>query len=994
MAASDKKLEIERQQRKRAPAAMQSFLSDAPRSVTTRPSVVCAAQLLSSASPNPNNGGSANMTSHPQSASATVLSSRGDVNSGRTHPPPDEAPNASVACLPDAGGGPSEMPRGPTKEQLAAVAADVQHQLGQPSYVALTARQLAAAQRWQQSHSYDCIVKDLHERLGVVKPTPHGTTKEKDARAKPLEVVADVADKVVALRRAEMAEMVARLRRMVSEANITGVPIIPAASLGVSGNPCPSCQYCIELTSEETIKKYLIAALQVLLSERVVAPMAGRCGPISMMSSALSENATTLDSFRAHTSHAHKRPAEAGAPSRYSVPQCFRVELVPFALHKVSIHVSVHRNLAEHFFKAHARQQEHLRSFLIDPPFPREYAEWTDAHRQRLLHRVLGDLLHGGATPVVPADLKTIARFPAHDSAIRDALWSSVWSAHSLTGWLTISEDAVASYLGEEVMFYYAWMNHYARWLLGAGLLGVLVSMLTSLRLAPDTTAAAVLVPAAPSSLTLRHTVQRCLDVALLPLFSTIMIIGSVLCIKMWERRCSALCMKYHLFHQEGQDELHHDFGSTPETDPVTGEPQVCYPAWYRVTSAHTLTWDIVALFMGGTLWLMVCSLNLDGMVTDPASRLAIPFLRRLAVDGGPLDKTAHPIAAMLPPLGYAVCNGALSFIFTDLAKYLTHMENNRHRGEYMRSRALKQAAFEFVNSYGKLFFIALGRCRIAELSASLRSIFYVGVLSRMMSHTIIPFAVTHRRRVVRRLFRASGGDAASTPSGTSLSAPASLQLSTHGGSSDSPLDEVDELLDLYDIYMDFIEMLIQFGYILLFAAAYPLASFVALLSNIIEVRSHLFKMCYVMRRPVPRLGVQQNATWCSIMRGCVIAAVITNTLLLALTSHQMVRWLPEYLTATGTLRKQLTSGTVELRSDGSAAAAAAAAANPNRGLRLAVVGPEMVPGKVRFVVLYCMVMEYVMCLIAVFLLWRIPSTPREVRYYKARKLCDRVPLQ
>ncbi|CAG9571001.1 hypothetical protein LMJF_13_0740 [Leishmania major strain Friedlin] len=978
MAASDKKAKIERQQRKRASAAIQTFLSDAPCSVTTRTSVVCAAQ---------------------------PFSSRVDVSDGRTLPPHEEAPlllgqrheltapNASVACLPDADRGPSEMPRGPTKNELAAVAADARQQLGQPSYVALTARQVAAAQRWQQSHNYDHIVKDLHERLGVVKPTPHGTREVNNALAKPLEVAADVIDKVMALRQAAMAEMVARLRRMLSEANITGAPIIPAASLGASGSPCPSCQYCIELTSEETIKEYLVAALQVLLSERVVAPMAGRCGPTSVMSSALSGNATTLDSFRAHPSRAHKRPAEAGAPSRYSVPQCFRVELVPFALHKVSIHVSVHRNLAEHFFQAHARQQEHLRSLLIDPPFPQAYAEWTDAHRQRLLHRVLGDLLHGGATPVVPADLETIARFPAHDSATRDALWCSVWSACSLTGWLTISEDAVASYLGEEVMFYYAWMNHYARWLLGAGLLGVLVSMLSSLRPAPDTAAAAVLVPAASSSsITLRRTVQHCLDVALLPLFSTIMIIGSVLCIKMWERRCSALCMRYHLFQHERKDELRHDFCGTPGADPVTGGPQLCYPAWYRLTAAQSLTWGIVALFMGGTLGLMVCSLNLDGMVTDPASRLAIPFLRRLAVDGGLLDKTAHPIAAILPPLAYSVCIGALSFIFTDLAKYLTRMENNRYRGEYMRSLTLKRAAFEFVNSYGKLFFIAFGRCRVAELSAHLRSMFYVAVLSRMMSHTVIPFAVTHRRRVVCRLFRASGGDASSTPSGASPSAPASLRRSAHGGSSDSPLDEADEMLDLYDIHMDFIEMLIQFGYILLFATAYPLASFVALLSNIIEVRSHLFKMCYVMRRPVPRLGVQQNATWCGIMRGCVIVAVITNTFLLAITSHQTVRWFPEYFAATGTLGKQRTSGRVELRSGGSAAAAAAA--NLNRGVSLAVAGLERVPNKGRFVVFYCVVMEYVMCLIAVFLLWRIPSTPREVRNYKTRKLYERASLQ
>ncbi|GET86924.1 hypothetical protein, unknown function [Leishmania tarentolae] len=992
-ATSDKKAEIEQQQHKRAPAAMQAFLSDVPRSITTRASDRCAPQPLFGTS----------VASHPHAASVAALSSPVNVSRGRMLPTHDETPllqrqqhvgkppSVSVDYLPDADRGLSEIPRGPTKEQLAAVAADVRQQLGQPSYVALTARQVAAEQRWQQLHSYERIVQDLHERLGIVTPTPHGTREEKNALPKPLEVVADVADKVVALQRAEIAEMVARVHRMVSEANITGVPIIPAASLDAPGNPCPSCQYCIELTSEAVIKQCLIAVLQVLVSERLVVPMAGRCGSTSVMSSALSENATTLDSFRAHKSRAEKRLEEEGAPSRYSVRQCFRVELIPYALHKVSVHVSVHSNLTEHFFQAHARQREHLPSLAIDPPFPQMYSEWTDAHRLRLLHHVLGDLLHGGATPVVPADLNTVARFPAHNRVTRDALWRSVQSERPLTGWLTLPEDVVASYLGEEVMFYYAWMNHYARWLVGAGLLGVLISILSSVRLAPDTAAAGVLVRAASSSITLRCTVQHCLDVALLPLFSTIMIIGSVLCVKMWERRYSTLCMKYHLFQEEGTGELRHDFRGTPGTDPVvTGEPQLCYPAWYRVTTAQWLSWGLVALFMGGTLGLTVCSLNLEGMVTDPASRLAMPFLQSLSVDGGLLDKTAHPIAATLPPLWYAVCIGALSFIFTGLAKYLTRMEGHRCRGEYMRSLTLKRAFFEFVNSYGKLFLITFERRSSAELSSSLRSIFYLSTLNRIMSGTIIPFAVTHRRRILRLLFRASGDGASATPSDASRSASASLLHRLHGGSIDSALSEMDEMLDRNDIDMDFIAILIQFGYILLFAAAYPPASLVALLSNIIEARSHLFKMCYVMRRPVPRLGVLQNRMWCGIMRGFVIAAIVTNTFLRALAYHQTMRWFPEYFTTNSVLGKQRASGKVELQNGSSAAAAGAE--NLNRSISLAVATLEMAPGK-EHLVFCCTVMEYVMCLIAVFLLWRMPSTPREVRYYKAHKLHERASL-
>ncbi|KAG5484340.1 hypothetical protein LSCM4_07906 [Leishmania orientalis] len=1001
--ASDKKRGTGRSQRQRAPPVMQTLPSDTPRSITPKTPDTYATQPPSRAYPSNNNDSSGDGDSkanRPHSESVAMPCSPVDMRGGRLHLPHKDAPLRL-----DAGGKPSETPRGVTEEQLAAAAVDAQQQLGQPSYVALKARQVAAEQRWKQSHNYDRTVQDLHERLGVVTSAQRGAGEEENPLSKPMEMVADVTGKAIALRRAEMAEMVARLRRMVSEADITGIPIIPAASLDASSIPCPSCQYCIELASEATIKEYLIAVLRVIASERVYVPTPAKHESESVMSGAHLKSWTAREPLRAHKDHAHKRSTAAAAP-RLSAVRCFRVEVVPFALHKVSIHVSVYKSVAEHFYTAHALQQERLFSLAVDPPFPKEWAEWTDAHRQRLLHGILGELLYGGVAPAVPATLETITLFPAHVESIRDTLWRSVWPARSLTEWLTIPEDAVASYLGEEVMFYFAWMNHYARWLLAAGLLGVVVSLLSSLRLAPDATVAAVLgkaarltngtpVPAAASSfsMTLRGTAQHCMDVALLPLFSASIIIGSVLCIKLWERRCSALCMKYHLFQQEGKDELRHDFRGTPGTNPITGVSQLCYPAWYRAAALQPLAWGVVALFMASTLALMVCSLNLDGMVTDPESRLAIPFLRRLAVDGGVLDKTVHPIAAMFPPLGYSACIAALSCIFTGLAKHLTRMENYRYRGQYVRALTLKRVAFEFVNSYAKLLFIAFGRGSVSELSSHLQAILCVAVLRRMASDTLLPFVRTHRQRVVRHLFRISGGGASSRSPHAPLSATASLPLRTHGGSRDSPLDEVDEMLDLHDIYMDFIDMLIQFGHILFFAAAYPLAPFVALLSNIVAVRSHLFKMCYVVRRPVPRLGMQQNAIWCGIMRGFVVVAVMTNTFLLAFTSHQAVRWFPDLFTATGMLSRQRTGCSSGLRSGGGSVAPGAAV-NLNISVNLAEAGLEVMPGKGRVVVLYIMVVEHVMCLIAVFLLWRIPSTPREVRQYKTRKLHERMSLR
>lgn len=929
-------------------------------------------------------------------------------------------------------------------KEVAAAAADARQQLGQPNYVAIAAHKATAEAQYDEAHQYTHLVTDLHQRLGLI-PTNESTppsqeqavSKEEDGvkaavmrkpRTSPSQVAESVTDKVLALRRAEMAEIVARLRRLLAEGNVTAtaneIQIIPAAFGGVGGAgvACPACDMCIEFTSEEAITHHLIPVLKALTSERVVMPMAGRRGSVSVTSSAASDSAITLDSFRVHSSHKPSRIAdengsqqqqlmEWSGPSRYAMPRCFRIELVPFGLRKVSVHISVDDYLTEHFYKAHALRQEQLFSFALDPPYPKDWGEWTAAHRARLLYRVVDNLLHGGPHPPAPVVTPDIVLFATHVDAIRDALWNSVWNSRSLRQLLAVDEDAIAAYFGTEVMFYYAWMNHYARWLLGAGVLGVAVSLLSSVRLAdPAVMSGAYKTPTATlaaAHVTLRRVLQRCLDVTLLPLFIVVMIIGSVLCIKTWERRCSLLTMKYHLFQQEGKDEPRRDFHGTPGRNPVTGEPQLVYPAWYRAVVLQPLAWAVVILFMAGTIAIMICSLNLDGMVSDPSSRLAIPFIRKYTLNGGVLDAAAHPYFAMVPRIGYSVCISLLSYIFTMLAIQLTRMENYRYRGEYVRALTLKRVVFEFVNSYAKLIFIAFGRSSMPELASNLQSILYVAVLSRLMSDTVVPFFVTHRRRVARRILQHhpklkeaeenASAALAVTPAATGVLSAKGGGGSyagvpeTHGGDGASPLDEVDEMLDPYDVYGDFIEMIIQFGYILLFAAAYPLASFVALLSNIIEVRSDLFKMCYVVRRPTPRLGLQENGTWCGVMRVFAMAAVITNTFLLAFTSHQMARWFPEYFITNGTataLHYGSLNGVSHLEDASTSAASVASLANR---ADIANVALHMIPGTGRIVMFYSMVMEHVMGLVAAFLLWRIPSTPRVVRHYKERKLYERV---
>ena len=57
-------------------------------------------------------------------------------------------------------------------------------------------------------------------------------------------------------------------------------------------------------------------------------------------------------------------------------------------------------------------------------------------------------------------------------------------------------------------------------------------------------------------------------------------------------------------------------------------------------------------------------------------------------------------------------------------------------------------------------------------------------------------------------------------------------------------------------------EMLIQFGYVVLFSGAFPLAGLLCFANNILELRTDAFKICFSLQRPFARkaksIGVWQ----------------------------------------------------------------------------------------------------------------------------------------
>ncbi|KAB0365095.1 hypothetical protein FD754_009251 [Muntiacus muntjak] len=114
---------------------------------------------------------------------------------------------------------------------------------------------------------------------------------------------------------------------------------------------------------------------------------------------------------------------------------------------------------------------------------------------------------------------------------------------------------------------------------------------------------------------------------------------------------------------------------------------------------------------------------------------------------------------------------------------------------------------------------------------------------------------------------------------------------------------EVDYTLEPFaGLTPEYMEMIIQFGFVTLFVASFPLAPLFALLNNIIEIRLDAKKFVTELRRPVA-VRAKDIGIWYNILRGVGKLAVIINAFVISFTSDFIPRLVYLYMySETGTM--------------------------------------------------------------------------------------------
>mmetsp|Transcript_39101 Transcript_39101/g.116825 ORF Transcript_39101/g.116825 Transcript_39101/m.116825 type:complete len:417 (+) Transcript_39101:1-1251(+) len=374
-----------------------------------------------------------------------------------------------------------------------------------------------------------------------------------------------------------------------------------------------------------------------------------------------------------------------------------------------------------------------------------------------------------------------------------------------------------------------------------------------------------------------------------------------------------------------------------------------CSP-WQKL-GAYCLSAVVTAGMLCVAFLVMVCSLNLQGYMEEHVTSLErifyIPALARLAQPGSLFDQDQTEyfgLLAYVPALLHSQVIAQLNKAYSRISEWLTENENHRLEEDHENSMILKRFFFEAFDCYIALFYVGFVQQDVRKLRSELKQLYTMDSLRRAISETVVPYfaKVRSRRRSRERYAELKKADRADQA---------------------VAMDQLEQAE--YELFDDYLEMVIEFGYITLFASAFPLAGLLSVLCNLIEIKSDLFKVTRVYRRPVA-VRAATIGTWHRVIQAIVFLSIPTNVMLFAM-SEQLASWAPWlYREAT---EKDVQHGLVAHVVD-------AATGSSDLVMRR---------GKAKYVIMIATVLEHLVGLLAMLLVWMIPKRPEWVSNEVAR---------
>ncbi|XP_030307315.1 anoctamin-1 isoform X5 [Calypte anna] len=456
--------------------------------------------------------------------------------------------------------------------------------------------------------------------------------------------------------------------------------------------------------------------------------------------------------------------------------------------------------------------------------------------------------------------------------------------------------DLVRKYFGEKIGLYFAWLGVYTQMLIPASIVGIIVFLYgcatvdenipsmemcdqrNNITMCPlcDRTCSYWKMSSACATARASHLFDNPATV----FFSVFMALWAATFMEHWKRKQMRLNYRWDLtgFEEEETDK-----------EKLTWKDR--FPAY--------LTNFVGILFMVGLTFAIVFGVIIYRISTAAA----------LAISSTPSGRSSVRVTVTAT----AVIINLVVIIILDevygcIARWLTQIEVPKTDKNFEERLIFKAFLLKFVNAYTPIFYVAFFKGRfvgrpgdyvyifhsfrmeecapggcLMELCIQL-SIIMLG--KQLIQNNLFEIGIPKMKKLIRYM---------------KLKSRRSLDHEEH--MKKKQRYEVDYNLEPFaGLTPEYMEMIIQFGFVTLFVASFPLAPLFALLNNIIEIRLDAKKFVTELRRPVA-VRAKDIGIWYNILRGIGKLAVIINAFVISFTSDFIPRLVYLYMySETGTM--------------------------------------------------------------------------------------------
>nr|XP_015927771.1 anoctamin-8 isoform X2 [Parasteatoda tepidariorum] len=431
----------------------------------------------------------------------------------------------------------------------------------------------------------------------------------------------------------------------------------------------------------------------------------------------------------------------------------------------------------------------------------------------------------------------------------------------------------ICDYFGVKIAMYFAWLGHYTKALTLPAFFGLF--------------------------LWLRYygKDQATEDICFV-VFALFNVLWATLYLESWKRNCAELAYRWGTLdiHNELLAEPRPLFTGPLAVSPITGRMEPTYPAWKRNLFRYCVSLPIIAFCLLSVFLVMFLIFELQTWWDRMIDARGFPFWMTL-----------------FPKVLLALVINVLDGVYHKIAVWLNDKENYRGEEEYENHLVAKELLFQFVNSFLSLFYIAFYLQDMEKLKEQLAALLITRQVVGNIKESFIPF-ITETFKLAhlnsnQALHSPAGSDqeqkdVSSDQESDYLSSTSSTPVHDHQKKRKNynslTQAEVESAMYKYEgTFEDYLEMFIQFGYVILFSSAFPMAAMCALLNNVIEIRSDAFKLCMIFQRPFGQRA-ENIGTWQDAMEVMGVIAVIVNCALIGM-SGQVQRMFPN-LSTQGTI--------------------------------------------------------------------------------------------